>query len=256
MTNQPIHAAASLIVMRDRASGPPEVLIIQRSAALAFAGGAYAFPGGRIDPEDRALAERCCPALDPDDGAARIAAARETLEEAAIAIGHPPASSDETALAGGLAARLSSGACTFDCDAFVPFARWLPHLGIKRRFDTRFFLAAAPAVDVDPIADGGETSATFWASAETILARCAAGDGWALFPTRRLLERLARFASFAEAREDALGLPQRVITPEIVSREDGYWLQIPDDAGYPITTEIMAEAEVRMLAQIQGETAA
>jgi 8-oxo-dGTP pyrophosphatase MutT (NUDIX family) len=256
VTNQPIHAAASLIVMRDRASQAPEVLIIQRSAALAFAGGAYAFPGGRVDLEDRALAERCCPSLDLDDGAARIAAARETLEETAIAIGHPSVSADDAMLADGFAARISSGACTFDCDAFVPFARWLPHLGIKRRFDTRFFLAAAPAIDIDPIADGGETSATFWASAETILARCAARDGWALFPTRRLLERLARFTSFAEAREDALRLPQRVITPEIVSREDGYWLQIPNDAGYPITTEIMGETEVRMLAQIKGETEA
>jgi len=185
-------------------------LIVQRSAALAFAAGAYVFPGGRVDPVDEMVAARSWPGFAPGDGAARLAALRETMEETAIVAGE----------VGGL----------------VPFARWLPKEQVVRRFDTRFYLAEAGAAG-EPVADGTETASAFWASAEDVLARCRAGEGRAIFPTRRLLERLARFASFAEARAEAERLPERIITPWIEERPGGAWLCIPGDAGYPITEE-------------------
>jgi len=76
-----------------------------------------------------------------------------------------------------------------------------------------------------------------------MLARCEAGDGFAIFPTRRLLERIARFPNFTAAREEALRLPDQVITPAIVRLQDGDWLQIPDNAGYPITRERLDKAK-------------
>ncbi|HET8611904.1 MAG TPA: NUDIX domain-containing protein [Sphingomonas sp.] len=212
---EPEIPAASLILMRDAESGPPELLFVRRAAALRFAGGAYVFPGGRIDPADREGARPLIDAgLDPEEAAARIAAIRETEEETGIALG----AEKEAAL------------------ALTPFARWCPEIGVKRRFDTRFFLAE-PRDRADPIADGVESTHAFWATAEAVLTRCATGDGYAIFPTRRLLERLAGYASFEQARADALARPQIIIRPRIERREDGEWLTIPQDAGYPVTAE-------------------
>src|SRR4029079_17811832 len=70
--------AATLIVVRDRAQGAPELLMVERAEGMAFAGGALVFPGGRIDEGDRALGS----ALGADPGI--VAAIRETLEESGI----------------------------------------------------------------------------------------------------------------------------------------------------------------------------
>lgn len=208
--------AASLILMRERPSAAPQVLIVQRGADLVFAGGAYVFPGGRVDPPDRARALEL-DALDPADAAARIAALRETAEETGIAVAAHPAD-------------------------LVPFARWLPmHEAVKRRFDTRFYLACTQN-EAEPVADGAETARAFWASAAEMLDRCGQGDGRAIFPTRRLLERLARFGSYAEARAEAESLPERIISPWIERRGGADWLCIPEGAGYPVTAEPVATA--------------
>ena len=75
--SDPAIPAATLIVMREAAGAPPELLMVERTARMAFAGGAMVFPGGRIDDEDRDLSQ----ALPEPDAAFRIAAIRETLEE-------------------------------------------------------------------------------------------------------------------------------------------------------------------------------
>jgi len=209
--------AASLILMRERAGNAAEFLIVRREASLAFAAGAYVFPGGRLDPEDHRAGRLQHPHLDPVETAARIAAIRETAEETGIVVEAEPAD-------------------------LIPFARWLPvHEEVVRRFDTRFYLARIDR-DVEPVADGVESSHAFWATAGDILERCARGDGRVIFPTRRLLERLARFASFDEARVEAEVLPQRIISPWVEQREGRNWLCIPDDAGYPVTSEPIATA--------------
>src|ERR1700746_1005759 len=84
--------AATLIVVRDRGSGPPELLMVERAQGMAFAAGALVFPGGRIDPADRALAQE----LGID--AAAVAAVRETIEETAIPVGLLPSVSEEDAI--------------------------------------------------------------------------------------------------------------------------------------------------------------
>jgi 8-oxo-dGTP pyrophosphatase MutT (NUDIX family) len=204
--------AASLILMYERPGNKPRFLIVQRDTKLAFAAGAYVFPGGRLDPDDHLAAGLRYPLLDPIEAAARVAAIRETAEETGIVV--------------------DTGAADL-----IPFARWLPQVEVvARRFDTRFYLARTDH-DGAPVADGTETSHAFWATAEDVLDRCARGEGRAIFPTRRLLERLARFASFAEARAEAEHLPQRIISPWIEAREGQDWLCIPKDAGYPVTAE-------------------
>src|SRR6185503_20252916 len=74
--------ASTLILVRDRADGPPELLMVERSDSMAFAAGALVFPGGRIDQADVELGR----GLGLGDGAA-IAAIRETVEETAVPAG-------------------------------------------------------------------------------------------------------------------------------------------------------------------------
>jgi 8-oxo-dGTP pyrophosphatase MutT (NUDIX family) len=203
--------AATLVLFRDRTSGPPELLITQRAAGMVFAGGALVFPGGRIDPEDRVRAAQHAE-LPADDAAARIAAIRETVEEVGFNFG-------------------------LGIHDLTPFARWLPKHRQARNFDTLFYIARVPADAPEPKADGGETVRAFWASAADVLAMCDRGEAEIIFPTRRNLERLAQFASFDEAVEHALAYPIAPITPFAEEREDGPWLCIPEGLGYPVTAE-------------------
>lgn len=241
----PAIPAAALIVMRPRLVGPPDILFIRRASTLAFAAGAYAFPGGRVDPEDRPPAEAADGKdMDAEDRVARLCAIRETLEETGLAIGHDP-SPDREAIARwragterqlpiGLGARLAP-------ERLVPFARWLPSEHVVRRFDTRFYLVEADTA-LDPIPDGGEIEEAFWAPAQAVLDRCKAGQGRALFPTRRLLERLALFTHIEDAMADAIARPERIITPWVEQIDGRDWLRIPEDAGYPVNREIVETA--------------
>jgi 8-oxo-dGTP pyrophosphatase MutT (NUDIX family) len=209
--------AATLVLMRPARTGPPELLMIERSADMAFAAGALAFPGGRIDPEDHEAAE-ALPML--DDAAARIAAIRETIEET------------------GLGATLTP-------DLLTPFARWCPNFRETRRFDALFFLVEASADWPDPVAAEDEATRAFWASAAATLAEIDAGRAHAIFPTRRNLERLARYASIDEALADAARHPVTKITPWVEERGGAPHVCIPEGIGYPITSEPLATARRR-----------
>ncbi|MCX8477597.1 MAG: NUDIX domain-containing protein [Sphingomonas sp.] len=237
--------AATVIVMREVAGGPPELLIVERAKAMSFAGGALVFPGGRVDPGDHALAATL--AGDSDDLAARIAAVRETIEEAGVAVGVTVAAGAIPDLQRRLYAGEAMGTLldqvggALDLDALVPFARWLP-AGVRHKvFDTRFYLARAPE-GAEPVVDGNENVRVFWASAPAVLDQADRGEATIIFPTRRNLERLALFASFADAVADARAHPVRTITPWIEARGDGEHLCIPDDLGYPVTSEPLARA--------------
>ncbi len=233
--------AATLIVMRDRDGLPPDLLIVERSPGMAFAGGAMVFPGGRIDAADEALGAR----HEQPDAAARIAAIRETIEESSVAVGLTPI--PDPMLAASLAVALHSGTpfanllaahgLAIDPAALTMFARWKPAFHQARIFDTLFFLAEAPPGDWDPQPQPGECEAVLWIGAAALLDRIAAGQATAIFPTIRNLERLAQFGSVAEARADAAAHPVETITPWI-ERESGIeYLRIPDGLGYPVTRE-------------------
>lgn len=242
--------AATLILMRPGAGGAPEILVMERAETMAFAAGALVFPGGRIDPDDHV-----CAAAHKDipDAAARVAAIRETIEETGIAVGLIPAPSEvdastlrEVLGAGAPFSRLlTESGLTLDLAALTPFTRWCPNFRETRRFDTLFYLAEAPAGAHSESADEVEAVHAFWASAADILAELEAGRAHAIFPTRRNLERLARFASIDEARADAARHPVRKITPWVEEREGRKWVCIPEDAGYPVTAELLETARRR-----------
>ena len=232
--------AATLIVVRDGALGePPLILIVERSAGMTFAGGALVFPGGRIDAQDYAMAR------DSADGAARIAAIRETMEETAIPVGLNPLPASELALQlqeqlradDPFAAVLERHQLDLDPDMMVPLARWVPKFHARRRFDTLFFLARAPAGEWTPNAAEGECAGAFWMSAAGVLERDRRGEARLIFPTRRTLERLAQHDSLDAMIADARAFPIAPITPWLEEHDGDRFITIPDGIGFPVTRE-------------------
>ncbi|MDF7773755.1 NUDIX domain-containing protein [Sphingomonas sp. AOB5] len=244
MSDSEIHPAATIVVMREAADGPPELLMVERAKAMSFAGGALVFPGGRVDAGDHVLAELIG---GDEETASRIAAVRETLEEAGIAVGLSVAADAipelRRALYAGepMGAAFEAAGAELQLDALVPFARWLPRGVHHKVFDTRFYLARAPE-GAEPIVDGNENTRAFWMSARDVLAECDAGRASIIFPTRRNLERLALYASWEDAVADANAHEVRILTPWIEERDGERHLCIPDDLGYPVTSQILAEA--------------
>lgn len=247
--DNPAIPAATVVVMRACVDGAPELLMVERAKAMAFAGGALVFPGGRVDPGDHALAALLVPDA-VEETAHRIAAVREAVEEAGVAPGVVPApdgagmAAMRDALDGGgtIAEALHAIDAHLDLTMLEPFARWMPE-GVKHRvFDTRFYLAELPAGAPEPRVDATENSRLSWMRASDVLAQADAGRVTIIFPTRRNLERLARFASFADAVADARAHEVRTITPWVEERADGAHLCIPADLGYPVTSQPLADA--------------
>ena len=240
--------AATLILMRPSAGGAPELLVMERAKSMAFAAGALVFPGGRIDPDDHAVAERIGNGV--EFAAARIAAVRETIEETGIApaispLLEPGAISQlrqELEEGTPFSALVDAFGLSLDLTALTPFARWCPTFKEARRFDTMFFVAEAPAGAGFASAAEAEAIRTLWATAVEVLEEADSGRGRIIFPTRRNLERLARFASVEEARADAERHPVRKVVPWIEERNGEKWLCIPEDLGYPVTAELLETA--------------
>lgn len=245
--------AATLIIFRDREGAPPDILLVERAAHMAFAGGAIVFPGGRVDPDDHAIV--VAGALvrgggdDGDDRAARVAAIRETLEESGIAIGFvtEPDADWITAARARLAkaepfgAILAQADMQLNLDALIPFSRWRPNFNEVRTFDTRFYIARARPDMPEPIVDETENVHSYWSHAAAVLAAADVGKVRVIFPTRRNLERLAQFDDYDAAYAQAIAITPDLICPYIEERDGVSFLCIPADRGYPITTEPLSK---------------
>jgi 8-oxo-dGTP pyrophosphatase MutT (NUDIX family) len=231
--------AATLIVVRERPAGPPELLMVERAGGMAFAAGAWVFPGGRIDEADRRLGEPT--GIDP----AVVTAIRETLEETAVPVGLSPTPDsvaarelqDALVAEESFADQLTARGLELDGAALTPFARWVPKFHAVRRFDTIFYVARCPEGDWQPRIIEGECAAGEWMSAAELLERDIRGEARLIFPTRRNLERLAQHSSFDEIRADALAHPIEPVTPWVEERNGERFITIPDHLGYPVMQE-------------------
>jgi 8-oxo-dGTP pyrophosphatase MutT (NUDIX family) len=231
--------AATLIVVRDRAAAPPELLMVERAEAMAFAAGALVFPGGRIDQSDRLLGSVI--GIDP----AAVAAVRETVEETAVPVGLAPLPTPSAAIelqrslvSDQLFARLlNENESRIDAAALTPFARWVPKFHAVRRFDTLFFVARCPPGEWQPRVIEGECAGAEWVSAREVLDREKQGNARLIFPTRRTLERLAQHSSFEEIVADALTHPVEPISPWVEERDGEKFITIPSNLGFPVTQE-------------------
>jgi 8-oxo-dGTP pyrophosphatase MutT (NUDIX family) len=197
----PAIPAATVVLLRDGADGV-ETLMLRRDSKLAFAGGAWVFPGGRIDPDDY-------PGGDVSDDAdavqiaARNAAAREAMEEAALVV---------------------------DPDSLVWFAHWTPGAIAARRFATWFFVGPAPEGQV--VVDDGEIRDHQWIRPADALARRERGDIELIPPTWVTLHTLADAETTAAVCEAARGRDPQIYVTHIANVDGGIASIWEGDAAY------------------------
>lgn len=202
----PIVQAATVVLLRD-GRADPEVLLLRRDRDLAFAGGRWVFPGGRVDATDRATAG---PEASEEEGA-RVAAVREAEEEAGLAL---------------------------DRETFVAFAHWTTPPGPTRRFATWFYLAPAPGgpVEIDDL----EIVAHRWMTAHDALRAKHDSEIDLTPPTFVTLTWLARFATVDEAVRAAASTPVERFASNIVVNGDRVAALYAGDAGFE-TGDVDAE---------------
>ena len=185
--------AATVILLRGGAE-TAEVLLVKRSPAMKFMGGAWVFPGGAVDGAEG-----------DDDTAHRVAAIRELEEEAGVAIADP--------------------------GALVPWSRWITPAQVKKRFDTWFYLAPAPD-DAAPRCDGQECVDLGWFTPQGALDAHARGEILLVFPTIKTLEQLGRFSTADELLEHARGREVRPVEPRVLVSGETARVVLPGEPGY------------------------
>jgi len=156
--------AASILVIRDDKEGVLEVLMVKHHQDIAFAGGTYVFPGGKVDEEDLALGQMI-PSFPPGYRELCYTALREVFEESGLIIGKSNSANDfrEDLLTGTILISdfIRKADAQFNIADIIPFARWVTPPIYLKRFDTRFFLARAPD-DQEAIPDYREIVEAIW----------------------------------------------------------------------------------------------
>jgi 8-oxo-dGTP pyrophosphatase MutT (NUDIX family) len=171
-----------------------EVLLLKRSEDASFMPGVWVFPGGAVDPGDG-----------KGEAGFRACALRELAEEAGIEMEGP--------------------------EELVPFSHWITPEVVPVRFDTRFYLALAPAHS-DPKPDGFETVDAAWWEPRLALEAHRSGELSLVFPTIKQLESLLPYASSAEALDAARKLTVEPILPRVIGEGEGRRVVLPGEPGY------------------------
>jgi 8-oxo-dGTP pyrophosphatase MutT (NUDIX family) len=201
MANTPIVTpipSATVILLRE-ASGNLETLLLRRNSKIAFHGGAWVFPGGRIDPEDHAPDK-------PDDllAAARRAAVREAQEEAGLIV---------------------------PSEEMTWISHWTTPEGQPQRYSTWFFLAAAndDAVQID----GDEIHDHRWMRPELALAAQRTQEIELPPPTFVTLTKLSTYSSVPETLAHLAAKEPEIFVPRYTKVAGGICSMYEDDVGYP-----------------------
>jgi 8-oxo-dGTP pyrophosphatase MutT (NUDIX family) len=171
-----------------------EVLLVKRNPERGFMAGAWVFPGGSVDAAEGS-----------DDAAHRVAALRELSEEASVTLTDPA--------------------------QLVPFSRWITPAQVKKRFDTWFYLAPAPA-DAAPRCDGQECVDLGWFTPQGALDAHREGRILLVFPTIKTLEQLGRFATADELLDHARGREVRPVEPRVLVGGETARVVLPGEPGY------------------------
>ncbi|MDH2426712.1 NUDIX hydrolase [Sphaerisporangium sp. TRM90804] len=255
VTPVPARDAATVVLLRapegGRAGGV-EVYMIRRKTSMAFAAGAYVFPGGGVDRRDadQAVAwagpapETWGRIFGADTDTARglvCAAVRETFEESGVLLAGPGAETvvadttaadweaDREALIDrslSLAEFLNKRGLVLRSDLLRPWAHWITPDVERRRFDTRFFVAALPpgqrTRDV-----GGEADQVAWLRPEEALGQAAKRQIFLMPPTFRTLTEMAQYDDVSAV----LTGPREIVTfkPRIAEVDGEMRLVIPDE---------------------------
>ncbi len=195
--------ASTTVLLRDGDDGL-EVLMARRSSGLAFAGGAWVFPGGRVDPDDWEGE----PVDDMGDSrmidAARRAAVREAAEETGAVV---------------------------EPRSLVLISHWTPPAEAPKRFATFFFVGPAPEEVAHLQADGGEIHELRWFRPAAAVEARNAGEIELVPPQFITLEQLRPFASAAEVMAHYRARPPEHFATSFTRVEGGMVAVYAGDAG-------------------------
>jgi 8-oxo-dGTP pyrophosphatase MutT (NUDIX family) len=248
--------ASTIVVIRDQ-NAVLEILMLRRSSEVAAASGAHVFPGGSVDAVDADVAARGLVfGLDDETAARRLnldsgamayycAALRELFEEAglllAIESDGRPLSVENVRLVA-WRSDLATGRVTWPellereglrlaVGELQYLAHWVTPESRPRRFDTRFFVAAAPA-NQEALPDDSEVVEHAWTTASAALERQGSGQWSMLVPTVRTLHLLAPQHSVDQVLEAAATSSVERIQPREVARDGRIVVVVPGEPGY------------------------
>lgn len=249
--------AATVLIVRDGSTGL-EVFMVKRHHQIDFVAGALVFPGGKASKGDfdAGLSEFS----DGGEGwnaemrALGAAAIREAFEESGILFAREAGcpvfiTSDRLAGLEHYRHPLEKGEITLldmlkkerlriAYDALAHFAHWITPDNMPKRFDTHFFVAAAPSGHAGRH-DGRESVDSIWISPVDAIADRKKWN--VIFPTKLNLMKLAKSRTVADALVAADADKPLTVTPWIEQGPNGPILKIRDDAGYEQTTALLRE---------------
>lgn len=270
MSSLPSHVvpklAATVLLLRDTPRGP-ETLLVRRHTAMAFMGGVWVFPGGKLEPADvapaaigrvppgaRARCEQWCaqpgrPCSPEQALGLYVAACRETFEEAGVLLAHRRDGSRCTVEQvarlqperDGIAARPDAFAAMLEREelqldgGLIPWAHWVTPSLERIRFDARFFAASIPA-DRAVIVDVTESTDHAWMTPAAALDACGRGEIVLAGPTLVTLAEAAESAAAHAAVEVMLAAEEgrsiAPIMPRLRREGDAVWAYQPWDPEY------------------------
>lgn len=256
-----VRDAATVMLVRDAPA--LQVFMLRRNLNSDFVGGAHVFPGGAVDPDDSHddLGPFCVGRSDAEASAVLginagglafwVAAIRECFEEAGVLLARHRGSGTVVDFTEPDVARRFAGyraavdhrerrlvdvvdaeELVLDVSNIHYFAHWITPLGAPRRYDTRFFVTAAPEGQ-HPLHDDRETVESLWIEPDAALERCERGEIDLIFPTIRNLEAISRFERSADLLEAARSIAEvPTVLPRVVADHGGTRIVLPGDPAY------------------------
>lgn len=260
--------ASTVMLMRETPSANPfELLLMRRHARQSFMGKAFVYPGGQLDDTDcdaeltdfadgmtavTAKMQLNEPNLS-DEKALGIffAAIRETFEESGVLLAGLASGKDLDFTDQKLRQRFAKYRTmihrqemtladlarqenlVFRLNDLRPYARWLTPEVEKKRFNTRFFLAAMPQDQV-PVHDSAEMTETLWIEPGKALLKQKDGDMLLMPPTLKTLEEMVCRSSVAELLSHASSAAIQTIMPQVAAEGESIIIKLPHDPEYTI----------------------
>jgi 8-oxo-dGTP pyrophosphatase MutT (NUDIX family) len=253
----PPRPAATVVLLRD-APGGLEVFLMKRHSLSDVLGGAYVFPGGKVDAADAELdmaahLDQPPAALhaglneagisETSAGALYVAALREAFEECGVLFAQGGVAAEPAAQAAALLrdgasfnAVLAQMALRLQTRAILPWSRWITPVRpsvMNKRFDTRFFVAAVPGGQVARH-DNFETTESIWLSPREALLQYWAGQIELAPPQIMSLAHLARHGAVDSVLAAARDRRPPVIQPESFDDDSGRVICYPGDERHSV----------------------
>ena len=206
--------AASVMVVRE-SDQDLEVLLLKRNQKITFHGGAWVFPGGRVDDADSGDFT-----IDSEE-AGRLAGVREVKEEAGL---------------------------TLIPSALVPFSHWTTPVDLPKRFATWFFFAPTASRN-EVIIDNSEIVDFMWIRPEEALKSHRKGALELPAPAYVTLLKFSSCASVTQLEHKIKSSDVQYFAPRLVKLAKGRCTLYAEDAGYE-TMDINADGPHHRLTMI------